>query len=213
MKKVQNSLYQMENLSKERTLATLVSELSGEKDTEVVNGFIHGVGIEVLEELTLADIKNFGFKPAAAKRLLSSVQLMQKVNRLRVNRRYRISSPESAAQFIKDDLQYKGQEHFVVTCLNRKNEVIHTETVFKGSISYCVLDPSKVFQLALKYGAASIVCFHNHPSGSPDPSDEDKDVTKRLVEVGQLIGIHVVDHIIIGAGGRYVSLKEKGYIA
>jgi DNA repair protein RadC len=80
-----------------------------------------------------------------------------------------------------------------------------------GTLNASLVHPREVFRAAIKYSSASIICAHNHPSGDPAPSPEDISLTKRLVEAGQLVGIEVLDHLIIG-DGRFVSLKEQGHL-
>ena len=102
-------------------------------------------------------------------------------------------------------------ENFICLYLNTKNQVIHRQTIFIGSLNTSIVHPREVFKEAFRRAAASIICLHNHPSGDPTPSREDIEVTKRLVECGRIIGIEVLDHIIIG-DHKFVSLKEKGHI-
>ncbi|MBU5213574.1 DNA repair protein RadC [Bacillus oleronius] len=99
------------------------------------------------------------------------------------------------------------------TCiyLSTKNQVIHQQTIFIGSLNASIVHPREVFKEAFRRSAASIICIHNHPSGDPGPSREDIEVTKRLVECGKIIGIEILDHLIIG-DKKFVSLKEKGYL-
>ncbi|MBJ8111708.1 DNA repair protein RadC [Bacillus cereus group sp. N6] len=101
--------------------------------------------------------------------------------------------------------------NFICLYLNTKNQVIHRQTIFIGSLNTSIVHPREVFKEAFRRAAASIICLHNHPSGDPTPSREDIEVTKRLVECGRIIGIEVLDHIIIG-DHKFVSLKEKGHI-
>jgi DNA repair protein RadC len=108
------------------------------------------------------------------------------------------------------DLERETQEIFGILILNTKNKVIGVEVVHKGSLNSSLVHPRDVFLRAVTANAASIVCFHNHPSGNPEPSREDIEVTKRLKEAGQILGIEVLDHIITGEDGRFYSLKEKG---
>ena len=89
--------------------------------------------------------------------------------------------------------------------------MIDKKTIFIGSLNHSVVHPREIFKEAIRKSAASIICFHNHPSGDPTPSKEDIEVTKRLFECGKIIGIDLLDHIILGQK-RYVSLKEKGYL-
>jgi len=89
--------------------------------------------------------------------------------------------------------------------------VIHKQTIFIGSLNASIVHPRELFKEAFRRSAASMICLHNHPSGNPEPSREDIEVTRRLVECGRILGVDVLDHIIIG-DKRYVSLKEKGYL-
>lgn len=103
------------------------------------------------------------------------------------------------------------REHFVVLHLDGKNRVIAKETVSIGSQNQSIVHPREVFKAAVHNGSAAIICAHNHPSGDPEPSTEDKTITKRLVEVGGLLGIPIRDHIIIGEG-CYYSFCESSNI-
>lgn len=120
-----------------------------------------------------------------------------------------IRSPQDAFVFL-EDMRFLKQEHFVCLCLNTKNQVLHRETVFVGSLNSSIVHPREVFQLALKKTSASILVAHNHPSGDPSPSREDIEVTRRLLDVGKIMGIDLLDHLIIG-DGKFYSLKEKGH--
>lgn len=103
-------------------------------------------------------------------------------------------------------MKHLPQEHFVVVCLNTRNTVITTKTVSVGTLDTTLVHPREVFRHSIKVNAAQVVLAHNHPSGDPTPSDEDLKMTKRLVECGQLLGIHVLDRVIVTAG-RSVSIR------
>ena len=125
-----------------------------------------------------------------------------------------IRSPQDARDILVKvlDMENLPQEHFVMLALSTKNKVIGIHTIFVGSMNASIVHPREVFQRALLNSAASIIVSHNHPSGVPTPSPEDIDVTERLVKGGKLIGIDVLDHLIIGDEGRFVSMKDKGYM-
>ncbi|RID88174.1 JAB domain-containing protein [Peribacillus asahii] len=160
-----------------------------------------------IEELTA--IKGIG--EAKAIQLLAAVELGRRIHRVNSQERYVIRSPEDGAKYCMEDMRFLTQEHFVCLYLNTKNQVLHKRTIFIGSLNASIVHPREIFKEAFRRSAASIICLHNHPSGSPDPSKEDIEVTKRLVECGKIIGIDLLDHIIIGEH-KYVSLKEKGYL-
>ena len=103
------------------------------------------------------------------------------------------------------------REYFKAVNLNVKNMVLAVDTISMGSLTSSIVHPRELFKAAIKRSAFSLVLVHNHPSGLPDPSTEDIEVTKRLVDAGKLLGIEVLDHVIIGHN-PYVSLKERGVI-
>ncbi|MGD8394758.1 MAG: DNA repair protein RadC [Candidatus Eiseniibacteriota bacterium] len=107
------------------------------------------------------------------------------------------------------DLELARREHFVALHLDARNRVIGRETVSVGTLNASIVHPREVFRAAIRASAASLVLVHNHPSGDPEPSADDLALTRRLVEVGTLVGIEVLDHLIIGKG-RFVSLRSRG---
>lgn len=119
-----------------------------------------------------------------------------------------INSSDDANKLLQSYLNGVDREHFVVILLNRKNGIIGINTVSVGDLSSSIVHPREVFKPAIVAGAASIIVAHNHPSGDPAPSRDDINVTKRLKEAGDILGIGVLDHIIIG-DGCYVSLKAR----
>lgn len=122
-----------------------------------------------------------------------------------------IKSPEDAAKMAMKEIGDEDREVFLVFVLNVKMQVIAIHRCHVGSLSASVVHPREVMKAAILNNGSSIVVFHNHPSMVTTPSSEDIEVTKRLVEVGHIMGIELLDHIIIG-GTSYLSLKEKGYI-
>lgn len=122
-----------------------------------------------------------------------------------------VKSPQDVAAWIMEDLRYLQHEQFRLLMLNAKNVITACEEVSRGSLSSSIVHPREVFAPAIKRSAAAVILIHNHPSGDPSPSQEDINVTRRLVEVGRLVGIDVLDHLIIG-DGVFCSLKEKGYV-
>lgn len=150
-----------------------------------------------------------GIGPAKAVQLKAAIELGRRMTASRAGDRVVIRSPRDAAELLAEQLRYLQKEHFVCLFLNTKNQVIAQETLSIGSLNASIVHPREVFRAAIKYGSASIVCAHNHPSGDPAPSPEDIAITKRLVESGRIVGIDVLDHIVVG-DGHFVSLKEQG---
>lgn len=122
-----------------------------------------------------------------------------------------VRSPEDGYNLLKMFLDDKDREHFIVVSLDTKNQPVSINVCHIGSLNASIVHPREVMKSAILSNAASIIVGHNHPSGKVEPSREDVDVTKRLVEAGKIIGIELLDHIIVGHQD-FVSLKEKGYI-
>jgi len=119
-----------------------------------------------------------------------------------------IRGPEDVVAIVGRKLRREQREHFVVLLLNARHEVTGQETVSVGSLNASIVHPREVFKPALLGSAASVVLVHNHPAGDPEPSEEDLTITKRLVEVGDLLGIGVLDHVIVARRG-VVSLRSR----
>ena len=122
-----------------------------------------------------------------------------------------ISSPKDAYEMIKEQLEGLDREQFIIACLNTKNEPTNISVVSVGTLNKAIVHPREVFKTAILSNAASIMAFHNHPSGETTPSQQDIQLTNRLYEAGELIGIKLLDHLIIG-DGTFTSLKEKDYL-
>ncbi|MCK4329123.1 DNA repair protein RadC [candidate division WOR-3 bacterium] len=118
--------------------------------------------------------------------------------------------PEDIWKELKDIRNHK-KEHFVVFYLDARNQEIKREIISVGSLNANLVHPREVFEPAVRNLAAQIILAHNHPSGDPEPSEDDLEINKRLVESGKILGIEVVDHIIVAKNG-FVSFKEKGLI-
>ncbi|MGM0874428.1 MAG: RadC family protein [Bacillota bacterium] len=172
----------------------------------------HFEGIRMLKDASVEEITTIsGIGNAKAVQILAALELGRRINRLTYDDRYVIRSPQDGANYVMEEMRFLSQEHFVCLYLNTKNQVLHKQTVFIGSLNASIVHPREVFKEAFKRSAASLICIHNHPSGDPTPSREDIEVTKRLTECGKVLGIELLDHLIIGEQ-KYVSLKEKGYV-
>jgi DNA repair protein RadC len=160
-----------------------------------------------MSELTA--IKGIG--PAKAVQLRAGIELGRRIIRSGNGEVVTVRKPQDAANYVMEELRYLKKEHFICLFLNTKNHIIARETLSIGTLNASLVHPREVFRAAVKAGSASIICVHNHPSGDPMPSPEDIALTKRLVEAGELMGIEVLDHLVIG-DGRFISLKEHGYM-
>ncbi|WP_440602519.1 RadC family protein [Bacillus sp. GB_SG_008] len=202
------------SLSNTELLAILLR--TGSKEESVLtlaNRILHHFdGLRMLKDATIEEMTSIhGVGMAKASQLITAFELGRRMVRLEYQNRYSIRNPEDCARYMMEEMRFLQQEHFVCLYLNTKNQVMHRQTVFIGSLNASIVHPREVFKEAFRRAAASIICLHNHPSGDPAPSREDIEVTKRLVECGKIIGIEILDHIIIG-DHKFVSLKDKGHI-
>ena len=120
-----------------------------------------------------------------------------------------IRSPYDAYKLIKNFLIDSDREKFVVACLDTKNQPVNVSVVSIGSVNSAIVHPREVFKVAMLSNASKIICFHNHPSGNLKCSKEDENITNRLKECGEILGIELVDHIIVGDNDTYFSFKEN----
>lgn len=170
----------------------------------------HFEGFELLREASVEELRKIkGIGIAKAVLIQACMEFGGRAAGRHNKNRYTVCSPEDGANFVMEEMRVLNQEHFVAVFLNTKNQVIHKSTIFIGSLNASIVHPREVFKEAVRRSAASMICFHNHPSGDPSPSQEDIDVTKRLVSCGKMIGVDVLDHIVIG-DRKFISLKQKG---
>lgn len=150
-----------------------------------------------------------GVGKAKACQLLAALELGKRMSKLDAPLRIDIHAPKDVADRYMSEMRFLDREVFKVLYLNTKNEIIRDEAVSVGSLNASIVHPREVFKPAIVHSSNAVILMHNHPSGNPSPSQEDIQITKRLSEAGELIGIKVLDHIVIG-DGRYYSLKENG---
>jgi DNA repair protein RadC len=122
-----------------------------------------------------------------------------------------VTSPEAAAEILVPPLRGRDRERCLAALLDTKHRLLDVVTVSVGSIDHTFMAPREVFRDALLANASALVLAHNHPSGDPDPSRDDELVTRRLVRAGELVGIEVLDHLVVG-GDRWVSLARRGVV-
>ncbi|WP_139149838.1 RadC family protein [Romboutsia lituseburensis] len=165
-------------------------------------------GLRYLQDMTieeLCEIDGIGLSKAA--QIKAALELGIRVASVKP-KKYKVKNPWDIYKFYMDGLRYQQQEIFKVVLLNTKNEIISDVEVSRGTLNSSLVHPREVFREAIKRCTNKIILMHNHPSGTIEPSKEDKDVTFRLIKCGELIGIEVIDHIIIG-DGLYFSFKEN----
>lgn len=149
-----------------------------------------------------------GIGPERAARLAAAVELGRRAVVGPPRDRPRIASPAAVAEFLLPRLGRRREEHFGVLLLDTRHRLIRDVVVSVGSLDASLVHPREVFRAAAEHSAAALVLFHNHPSGDPAPSAEDLTLTRRLVQAGELMGIGVVDHVVLG-DGCWHSVRES----
>lgn len=165
--------------------------------------------IAVLREASLTELTQIhGIGPAKATTILAAIELGKRAYQFRPTDKIIVNDPSIAAAALSGELMWRSQERFAVVLLDITNAIMGSKVVTIGTATETLAHPREIFREAIKQGAAQIIIAHNHPSGSLEPSREDIDLTKRLLEVAEIVAIPVLDHLILGKGD-FVSLREK----
>lgn len=168
-------------------------------------------GVRGLHELSIEELCEIeGVGQSKATIIKAALELGNRVATY-IPEKYKIGNPWDVYSYYMEELRYLKKEVFKIILLNTKNEIISDIDVSVGSLNSSIVHPREVFVEAIRKSANSIILMHNHPSGNPQPSQEDIKITERLSLSGEIVGIEVLDHIIIG-DGTYYSLKEEGDI-
>ncbi len=180
------------------------------------------VGMEILHRLgglgglTQCGIEELrgipGVGVAKAAQLKAAIELGKRVIASPLTKGTKITSSRDLFDHFYPTLRDLRREVFKVVLLDAKHAILRESTVSEGSLTLSIVHPREVFTLAVKESAAAVIFLHNHPSGDPTPSREDRILTTRLVSAGEVLGIRVLDHLIIG-DGRYVSFADQGWLA
>ena len=171
-------------------------------------------GLRALDAASIAELCQIkGIGPAKATTIKAALELGKRLLGEPVQRHLKVTSPQDLVNYFQPRLQHLRKEVFKAVLLNTKHQMLKDVTVSEGSLSASLVHPREAFLPAIKESAAAVIFLHNHPSGDPTPSTEDKELTLRLAEVGQLVGISVLDHIIIGSGSPgYMSFRDAGLL-
>lgn len=171
-------------------------------------GNVNSISQATIEELS--GVKGIG--PAKAVQLKACFELGQRqLLEVEKPRFIDIRNPADVARAVRAGIKDKAKEHFKLILLNTRNRITDISTISIGTLNASLVHPREVFRKAIQHAASSVVLAHNHPSGSPEPSDDDIALTKRLCESGRLLGIEVIDHIIVAKNG-FVSFKARGIL-
>lgn len=206
--------YGAESLSNAELLAILLrTGSSNESVVQLANKILAELkNLQNFYDVTIEELTKIkGIGPAKAVQIKAAIEFGKRIFKYAPLDKIKIRSPKDVADYLMEDMRYLKQERFLVLLLDTKNQVLGKEEISLGTLNSSIVHPREVFKPAIKKSVSAIILVHNHPSGDPTPSREDIEVTKRMEEAGEILGIDVLDHIIIG-DLTYVSLKEKGLI-
>ena len=199
------------NLSNAELLAILLRTGTKKRNAiELANDIINkdSQGIRYLQDMSIEELcKIEGIGLSKATQIKAALELGLRISSYRPNK-YKVKNPWDIYKYYMEGLRYKQNEVFKVVLLNTKNEIITDIDVSVGTLNSSLVHPREVFKEAIRRSSNKMILIHNHPSGSVEPSNEDKNITDRLIKCGELIGLEVIDHIIIG-DGLYFSFKEN----
>ncbi len=201
-------------LSEEELLAIIINSGTTECSAlELAKQIIHKAGgVRGLADITMDELMSIkGIGESKATKIYAAFELSRRISKSKSILRYVIGSPESVADIYMEELRYQKKELVKLLILDTKGAIVGDVLLSEGSLNSSIVHPREVFKEAIIRSANRLVLIHNHPSGDPEPSTQDIQLTNRLAEVGKLIGIELLDHIIIG-DGEYSSLKRLGYI-
>ena len=196
-----------DSLSDAELLAILLQNGSpGENVIDLSNRLISTFGVDKLNSLSLQELMKIkGIGLAKASKLIVAFELSKRINSGKICEKV-VKNPSDIAKHYMEKLKDLKKEYFIAVFLDSKNKIIKDEVISIGTLNSSLVHPREVFKEAIKQSANSIILVHNHPSGNIEPSDEDCRVNKVLVETGNLVGIKVLDHLIVG-NEEFVSLS------
>jgi len=202
-----------ENLKDEELLAIILGTgIEGKNVIELSQQILRKYSKKRLFKMEYNDlIKVSGINQAKACTILAAQELIKRSLKVRDESLPQINTVQDVlaqAVYMRD----KTREHLMVLYLNARNELLYKKPMFIGTLNANLVHPREIFQEALKQNAGSVILVHNHPSGSSDPSEDDIDITKRIIEAGKVMGIDVLDHVIITKNNSPFSFKDNKLI-
>lgn len=187
----------------EEVLALLIGNMEAAQAVLQRAGGVAGLPLLTVQDLLAVP----GIGEAAAHRFCAAIELNRRIVRHSVCRP-QITSPADVATLLLGEMSALDQEQLRVVLLNTKSYVLKIETLYQGTINCSNVRTAEVFKAAIRLNAPHIIVVHNHPSGDPTPSPEDVNITRQLVQAGELLDVTLLDHLVIG-GGRWVSMRER----
>lgn len=167
-------------------------------------------GLAGLVALTPQALRRKGLGPAKAASLLAALEIASRVAREQLGEREPLTRPAEVARYLALRYWARDQEVVGALFLDARSRLLGEKELFRGTLDRAIAEPREILKEALLRGAAGVIVFHTHPSGDPSPSPEDLTFTRRMREAGELVGVRLLDHFILGSAGRWVSLKQRG---
>jgi len=190
--------------------AELLTMLIRTGDAALAHRLLARFGLEGLLKATPAELCTVeGIGPARAGQIKAALELGQRLLATPLEERPQIKSPADAASLLMPEMGLLEQEELRVVLLDTRNRLLTVHTVYKGNLNTAIVRTAEIFRPAIKANAAAIIVVHNHPSTDRTPSPQDVAVTEQIVQTGELLGIQVLDHLILGGGQGFVSMRER----
>ncbi len=201
------------SLTDAELLAILLRSGSGSSSAlDVARGVLDGGGLREMARKNAEElIRVQGVGLAKAVEILAAVEIGRRLQAQECGDRHSLCSPEDAARFLIPRMRDLRHETFVVLVLDTNNSVVGESELSRGTLNASIVHPREVFKFAIDRLAAAVIVAHNHPSGNPEPSREDIEITHQLCEAGKIVGIPLHDHLIV-AGNSFTSLAARGYV-
>lgn len=167
-------------------------------------------GIAGLVSLTPQTLRRKGLGPAKCATLLAALEIASRLTREQLGERNLLNRPAEVARYLALRYWARDQEVMGALFLDVRSRLLGEKEIFRGTLDRAVVEPREILKEGLLRGAAGVIVFHTHPSGDPSPSPEDLVFTGRMRDAGEIVGVRLLDHLVLGSGGRWVSLKQRG---
>jgi DNA repair protein RadC len=197
-------------LSDAELVATLIAEAEAGPALLVAEALLQGCRLAALPTATREILQYEGLAEGQATRLLAASELARRLAREEVAERKLLASSEALARYLTLRYRRRDQEVMGAVFLDTQHRFLSEVEAYRGTLRRATVEPREILRESLLRGAAGVVLFHTHPSGDPTPSREDVAFTRRIAAASEAVGVDLLDHLVLGSPGRYVSLKERG---
>lgn len=204
----------VDSLSDVELLAILIGSGTREVSAlELAHQVLINIGnYEMLMEATVEELmETKGIGQTKACRIIAGLELGKRIRNRDSIRKYKVTSPEDIYDLYEERFRYENVEYFFVVLLDTKNQIIGEVVASKGDLNKTIVNPREIFKIAIKRSCNSLMLVHNHPSGDSRPSKGDIQITRRLIECGEILGINILDHVIIGYN-EFFSMRRENLI-